>query len=77
MRKTKGKPSRSTKLLVHLLKGKTINGRQALTKFGIYRLSAVIHGFRKRGFEIETKMIARNDTKYGVYKMLSQAVPSV
>ena len=75
MKQTKRKPSRSTRLLVWLLKGNTISGRQALSKFGIYRLSAVIHGFRGRGFEIETKMINRNDTKYGIYKMLS--APSV
>ncbi len=61
--------SRSNKLLSHLLKGRTINGRQALTQFGIYRLSAAIHNYRKRGFTIETKMIQRNGSKYGVYKL--------
>ena len=61
--------SRSQKLLTHLVRGRTINGMQALTKFGIYRLSAVIHNFRKRGFIIETKMIQRNGNKYGVYTL--------
>ena len=61
--------SRSQKLLTHLVKGRTISGVQALAKFGIYRLSAVIHDFRKRGFVIETKMVNRNGNKYGIYKL--------
>ena len=61
--------SRSQKLLTHLLRGRTINGKQALHQFGIYRLSAAIHNYRKRGFTIETKMIQRNGSKYGVYKL--------
>ena len=52
-----------------MLRGRTISGRQALNNFGIYRLSAVIHGFRKRGFIINTKMIKRNGTTYGVYTL--------
>ena len=61
--------SRAQRLLTHLVKGKTINGMQALRQFGIYRLSAAIHNFRKRGFTIETKMVQRNGSKYGVYKL--------
>ena len=63
------KVSRSKKLLTHLLRGRTINGKQALNQFGIYRLSAAIHNYRKRGFTIETKMVQRNGMKYGVYKL--------
>ncbi len=66
---TSKKTSRSHLLLVHMLKGRTINGRQALAHFGIYRLSAIIHGFRKRGFVIETKMVKRNGITYGVYRL--------
>ena len=65
----KNGPSRSQKLLTHLVRGRTINGMQALKQFGIYRLSAAIHNFRKRGFTIETRMINRNGSKYGVYKL--------
>ena len=65
----KHRASRSHKLLTHLLRGRTINGRQALTQFGIYRLSAAIHNYRKRGFTIETKMVQRNGSKYGIYKL--------
>ena len=54
---------------MHLLKGRTINGVQALNKFGIYRLSSVIKNWRDKGFKIDTKMITRNGRRYGVYKM--------
>ena len=61
--------SRSQRLLRHLLTGRTISGGQAFTRFGIYRLSAIIHLFRNQGFTIEMKMINRKGTKYGVYKL--------
>lgn len=67
--KVKRKVSRSQKLLMHLLKGRTISGTQALNMFGIYRLSGVIKVFRDRGFEIDTKMITRSGRRYGVYRL--------
>ena len=66
---TVNKKSRSQKLLRHLLTGRTISGGQAFTRFGIYRLSGIIHYFRGQGFTIEMKMINRKGTKYGVYKL--------
>jgi len=61
--------SRSQRLLKHMLRGQTINGRQALTKFGIYRLSAVIFNWRNKGFKITTNMITRAGSTYAVYKL--------
>ena len=61
--------SRSNKLLKHMLRGQTINGRQALTRFGIYRLSAIIHNWRKKGFNIETNMVTRAGSTYAVYAL--------
>ena len=63
------KRSRTTRLLNHMLRGQTVNGRQALTNFGIYRLSAVIFNWRKKGFKISTNMVARNGQKYAIYKI--------
>jgi len=63
------KRSRTTRLLNHMLRGRTVNGRQALNNFGIYRLSAIIFNWRKKGFDIKTKMVTRGDSKYAVYKM--------
>ena len=72
MSKTKSKRiSRHQRILKHLLKGKTINGKQALRDFGVYRLSAVIHNLRKKGFQIETKIIQRTGDSYGVYKLIN------
>ena len=72
MAKTKSKRiSRHQRILKHLLKGKTINGKQALRDFGVYRLSAVIHNLRKKGFQIETKIIQRTGDSYGVYKLIN------
>ena len=65
----KKKISKTQKLLKHMLTGKTINGRQALSRFGIYRLSAIIFDWRKKGFSIETNMITRAGTTYAVYKL--------
>jgi hypothetical protein len=65
----KRKLSRTQKLLNHLLRGNTVNGRQALTRFGIYRLSAAIFNFRKKGIEIETVMTERAGNKYATYKV--------
>tara|TARA_Y100000310_G_scaffold156316_1_gene155736 strand:+ start:166 stop:387 length:222 start_codon:yes stop_codon:yes gene_type:complete len=63
------KLSRSQKLLNHMLRGRTINGRQALTRFGIYRLSAIIFDWRQKGFDIKTTMVNRSGSKYAVYKL--------
>ncbi len=61
--------SRSKKLLNHMLRGRTINGRQALTRFGIYRLSAVIFNWRKKGFDIQTDMVTRAGNTYATYTL--------
>ena len=52
-----------------MLRGRTINGRQALTRFGIYRLSAIIFNWRKKGFDIQTNMITRGGNTYAVYTL--------
>jgi len=67
--------SRAQKITNHLLRGNTINGRQALTRFGVYRLSAVIFNLRKKGFVIDTTMTERGDYKYATYKL--KETPSV
>ena len=68
-KKVTGKTSRTQRLLKHMLRGRTVNGVQAMRLFGIYRLSAIIFNWRKKGFTIETKMVTRNGTTYGVYKL--------
>ena len=63
------KLSKTQRLLNHMLRGRTINGHQALRTFGIYRLSAIIFSFRKKGFDIETKMTKRAGYTYATYTL--------
>ena len=63
--------SKSQRILMHLLKGKTLNQAQAATLFGAWRLSAVIHNLRKKGFEIDMKHNTRGKyTGFGRYQMM-------
>ena len=52
----------------HLLRGESITGLSALDLYGVYRLSSVINRMRKRGFEVETIMVNKNDgTSFAKY----------
>ena len=63
--------SKSQKILMHLLKGKPLNQAQAASLFGAWRLSAVIHNLRKKGFDINMKHNTRGKYKgFGRYQML-------
>ena len=71
MAKKSKRVSKSKKIMMHLLKGKTLNQAQAATLFGAWRLSAVIHNLRKKGFEIDMKHNTRGKYKgFGRYQML-------
>ena len=71
MPRKSNKTSKSKKIMMHLLKGKTLNQAQAATLFGAWRLSAVIHNLRKKGFDIEMKHNTRGKYKgFGRYQML-------
>ncbi len=57
--------------MMHLLKGKTINQAQAAKMFGAWRLSAIIHNLRKKGFEIVTTQNTKGIYKgFGKYQMI-------
>ena len=63
--------SKSQRILMHLLKGKTLNQAQAAKLFGAWRLSAVIHNLRKKGFDIDMKHTTRGKYKgFGRYQMM-------
>lgn len=57
------------RILKHLQKGRKITQLQALIKFDCLRLSDRIFRLRKKGFNIETKMIEGNGKRYGEYSM--------
>ena len=70
MSKTSKKQSKSRKIMMHLLKGKTLNQAQAAKLFGAWRLSAIIFNLRKRGFDIVTTKNSRGMYKgFGKYQM--------
>lgn len=49
-------------ILMHLQKGYSITPLEALTKYGCFRLSARIHGLRKKGYAIHMRL---TDNVYG------------
>ena len=70
MSKKSKKPSKNQKVMMHLLKGKTLNQAQAAKLFGAWRLSAIIFNLRKKGFDIITTQNSRGIYKgFGRYQM--------
>ena len=66
--------SQATIILNHLLSGEEINPLEALSKYGIYRLGAVIFNLKKDGYPISTRLhyYERPNGKqghYAVYKL--------
>lgn len=66
------KINKSEKIKKHLLSGKSINPKQSWEKYGVYRLSAVIHSLRKKGYVIVTDIVKYEGGEYGRYKMVKQ-----
>ena len=70
MSKRSKKPSKSQKVMMHLLKGKALNQAQAAKLFGAWRLSAIIFNLRKKGFDIITTQNSKGMYKgFGRYQM--------
>ncbi len=68
--KTPRKPlTKYDKVRRHILSGKAITGKQALDRFGLYRLSSLIHKMRSEGHEILTIQITENGTTFAKYKI--------
>lgn len=64
------KNQQKTKVLSYLKKHKTITPLQALSKFGCYRLSSIIHRLRDDGHNIITILTEqKGGNKYGTYKL--------
>tara|TARA_Y100000034_G_C6836161_1_gene377887 strand:+ start:675 stop:845 length:171 start_codon:yes stop_codon:yes gene_type:complete len=50
-----------------LKSGRGITSLEALKKWGIFRLSAIIFNLRKQGMDIDTKMITNGKKVYAEY----------
>ncbi len=61
------KDSKTTRILKHLINGKTINSVLAFTDFNTTRLSSVIKCLRDMGYIIET--FYKPNSKLGHYRM--------
>ena len=70
MPRRQNRNSKSQKVMMHLLKGKTLNQAQAAKLFGAWRLSAIIFNLRKKGFDIITTQNSKGIYKgFGRYQM--------
>ena len=59
--------SKQDKVLMHLIKHRSITPQKACNIYGLYRLSAVIHRLRQYGFRIETTRMEYNGNKFAYY----------
>ena len=59
--------SKSTRILKHLVQGRSLNSVDAFTQFNTTRLSAVIKNFRDLGYIIETNY--KPNSKLAIYSM--------
>jgi hypothetical protein len=66
--------SQISQILRHLESGKEINPMDALTKYGCFRLGAVIYALKKEGYKISSRLHyykkpSGRDGHYAIYKM--------
>lgn len=59
-------------VLDHLAKGKDITPIEALERFGVFRLAAIVHSLRREGFEIATELVGNGRNKFARYSMIAQ-----
>ena len=69
------KPSQNSRILRHLMKGKTLTPLQALDLFGTWRLSARIANLKDEGFKIVTDLITREDKTFASYSINEEYRP--
>ena len=65
------KPKHTQKYLIakHLISGRSITPLRALNRFGCFRLADVIYKLRRRGWDIETRITAREGKQYASYRL--------
>jgi hypothetical protein len=58
------------KVLHHLNSGKSITPLEALGLYGSFRLAAVVHSLKKRGYDIITNIkVDMNGSRYAEYSL--------
>lgn len=61
--------SKIDKVYAHLKKGKTLTSWEAITKYQVTRLAAVIFELKLKGYDIKTIMVESDNCRYAKYKM--------
>lgn len=56
-------------VLSHLMDGKKITPIEALERFGVFRLAAIVHSLRKEGYAIATDLIGKGRNKFAEYSL--------
>ena len=54
-----------------LVRGESITPIEALKRFGIFRLSAIIFNLREKGYNINTKMAGNGNKRFAEYSLES------
>ena len=71
------KPSKTQKVLHHLKSGKSISPLEALGLYGSFRLAAVVHSLKKRGYDIITDIKTdMNGSRYAQYQCPTETIIS-
>lgn len=59
--------SQNQQILKHLQTGKSITPMEALNKYGCFRLASRINDLRNMGYNIQSELVHKNDTKFARY----------
>lgn len=62
--------SQSQNILDHLDSGKSITPLEALERFGCFRLGARIWDLKRKGYNIITKLISKNNKQFASYELI-------
>jgi len=62
--------SQQEKVLGHLQAGQSITPIEALNNYGCFRLAAVIHKLKQKGYTIESTSVSRNGKCFAKYQLV-------
>lgn len=63
------KQTQEEMILEHLESGQHIDPMEALNLYGVFRLAAIIHALKKRGYPIEKEIVRNGCKSYARYHM--------
>lgn len=57
------------RLKIHLLKGRTITGLEALRRWGTIRLASYVERLRRKGYVVKTVMVTKGNKSFAKYHL--------